>query len=59
MENIKIKNVVANYHKDTNTIVFYNEETQEDLDTIIYRNETPKEIKKYMTSIYGLNLKED
>ena len=54
----KINGVVPVYHEDTNTIVFYNEDTGEDVDTIVYRNQTPEEIKKYMVSELGLNLKE-
>lgn len=57
--NVRVGDVVASYHKDTNTIVFYNEKTGEDIDTIVYRNQTPEEIKKYMTSKSGLNLKEN
>ena len=56
IEKIKIDGVVPNYHEDTNTIVFYNEDTGEDVDTIIYRNQTPEEIKEYMTRREGLNL---
>lgn len=56
--NVKVGSVVASYHEDTNTIVFYDEASGEDLDTIVYRNQTPEEIKKYMLSDMGLALKE-
>lgn len=55
---VKVGSVVASYHEDTNTIVFYDEASGEDLDTIVYRNQTPEEIKEYMLSDMGLALKE-
>ncbi len=55
---VRVGDVVASYHRDTNTIVFYDEETGEDIDTIVYRNQTPEEIKEYMISKSGLNLTE-
>lgn len=48
---IKINGIVPSYHYDTNTVIFYNEDTGEDIDTIIYRNQTPEEIKKYIEDL--------
>ena len=56
---VHIGEITATYKPDTNTVVFFNAETGEDLDTIIYRNQTPEEIEEYMTSEAGLGLKKE
>ena len=54
-----IGEITATYNPDTNTVVFFNADTGEDVDTIIYRNQTPEEIEAYMTSESGLGLKKN
>ena len=56
---VHIGEITATYNPDTNTVVFFNAETGEDIDTIIYRNQTPEEIEEYMTSEAGLGLKKE
>lgn len=51
IDGLKIDNICASYKKDTNTIVFYNELTQQDEDTIFYRNQTKKEIAEAIKDI--------
>ena len=36
---------------DTNTVVFYDTDKEDDIDTIVYRNETPDEILGYMKGL--------
>ena len=56
---VHIGEITATYKPDTNTVVFFNAETGEDIDTIVYRNQTPEEIEEYMTSESGLGLKKE
>ena len=56
---VHIGEITATYNPDTNTVVFFNADTGEDVDTIIYRNQTPEEIEAYMTSESGLGLKKN
>lgn len=54
-DSILYKNILTTYIEDTNTLLFtkykgedasYND--SDDIDTIVYRNQTPEEIKKYI-----------
>ena len=56
---VHIGEITATYKPDTNTVLFFNADTGEDIDTIIYRNQTPEEIEEYMTSEAGLGLKKE
>ncbi len=48
---LKVGSIVASYMPDTNTVVFYDTDKEDDIDTIVYRNETPDEILGYMKGL--------
>lgn len=63
IDGIEVGSIVASYREDTNTVVFYDFELSDDIDTIVYRNQTPEEIKKYMQELLDFrnlkNIKEE